>query len=190
MSANEERRFYLDKQYVDVSSFECRGRLLDIGGGGEGIIGQLLKDRVVAIDPSLEELKEAPDGPLKIVMDARELKFLDDTFDAAASFFTMMYIKCQDHEKVFKEVHRVLKPGGEFTLWDITIPEYDGGTKDIIVFYLDVNLGDRTDSTGYGTMWPGRRQDARYFTDLGMEAGFELVNQCFEGQTYCLRFKK
>jgi hypothetical protein len=37
-------------------------------------------------------MDEAPPGPLKIVMDARDLKSVDKSFATAAIFFTMMYI--------------------------------------------------------------------------------------------------
>lgn len=190
MLNNEERRFYLEKQDVDVSWYDCDGRVLDIGGGGEGIIGQLLKDKVVAIDPNIDELKEAPDGPLKIVMDSRELKFLDNSFDAVTSFFTLMYIKCCDHKKVFEEVYRVLKDGCEFTVWDVIIPEYDGGIRDIFVFHLDVNLGSNVDSTGYGTKWAGRKQDEEYFINIAGDTGFKVIDRKRDGQTYCIRFRK
>ena len=48
-------------------------------------------------------------------MDARDLQFLDNTFSAATSFFTLMYIPGSDHAKVFDEVLRVLEPGGPFS---------------------------------------------------------------------------
>lgn len=62
------------------------GGILDIGGGGEGVIGLCYGEKVVAIDLRKDELEQAPDGPLKIVMDAKELSFLEDSFDAVASF--------------------------------------------------------------------------------------------------------
>ena len=34
---------------------ELNGRILDIGGGGEGIIGRLYREQVVAIDNRQEE---------------------------------------------------------------------------------------------------------------------------------------
>lgn len=37
------------------------GSILDIGGGGEAVIGQIYKDRVTAIDNRQEELDGAPD---------------------------------------------------------------------------------------------------------------------------------
>ena len=41
---------------------ELTGSILDIGGGGEGIIGRLYGSRVTAIDNREEELDEAPDS--------------------------------------------------------------------------------------------------------------------------------
>lgn len=38
-------------------------RILDIGGGGEGIIGMRYSNRVISIDTRKDELEEAPTGP-------------------------------------------------------------------------------------------------------------------------------
>jgi ubiquinone/menaquinone biosynthesis C-methylase UbiE len=66
-----------------------------------------------------EELEEAADGPLKIVMDAREMKFLDGSFHTATAFFSLMYLnKREDQKKVLEETCRVLKPGGMMHIWD------------------------------------------------------------------------
>lgn len=54
---------------------ELQGKILDIGGGGEGIIGRVYGAQVVAIDNRQEELDEAPDGFEKILMDASRLSF-------------------------------------------------------------------------------------------------------------------
>lgn len=40
---------------------DIKGSILDIGGGGEGIIGQIYRDKVIAIDNCRQELDEAPD---------------------------------------------------------------------------------------------------------------------------------
>ena len=103
---SEDRIFFIKKQEVIIDDFDASGLVLDIGGGGEGIIGQIKGKQVVAIDPSIRELEGAPDGPLKIVMDAGDMLFLDDAFDVVTSFFTLMYIKGSEHEKVFIERSR------------------------------------------------------------------------------------
>ena len=64
------------------------GSILDIGGGGEAVIGQIYKDRVTAIDNCKEELEEAPDCCSKQLMDATELSFPDDSFDNVTFFYT------------------------------------------------------------------------------------------------------
>ena len=48
---------FLDLHKIDLSNIELKGRILDIGGGGEGIIGQLKGKQVVAIDRRESELK-------------------------------------------------------------------------------------------------------------------------------------
>ncbi|NIV40215.1 MAG: methyltransferase domain-containing protein, partial [Anaerolineae bacterium] len=96
---------FFDSQTVRVHDFESTGFILDIGGGGEGIIGLLKGQEVIALDLRKEELEEAPPGPLKIVMDAKELQFLDGAFGTATAFFSLMYLKSrEDQQKVLAEV--------------------------------------------------------------------------------------
>ena len=127
---NQQERYYtLETQNIDLDDLTVQGKILDIGGGGEGIIGQVLGDKVVAIDKSKEELEEAPEGPLKVVMDAKELKFMSDSFNSVTSFFTMMYIEKKHQRKVFEEIYRVLISEGKFKLWDTKIEKFKGGKK-------------------------------------------------------------
>ena len=89
---SEDRLYFFHRQEVVLEDFDSPGYILDIGGGGEGVIGLLKGGQVIAIDISKRELEQAPDGPLKIVMDAAELKFLDSSFPVATFFYTLMYI--------------------------------------------------------------------------------------------------
>ena len=75
---NLDRVFRIEQQTVVVKDFPAQGFILDIGGGGEGVIGQLKGAQIVAIDMFPRELEGTPAGPLKIIMDARELKFLEE----------------------------------------------------------------------------------------------------------------
>ncbi len=186
----EERLYCISRESINLKGLECVGRVLDIGGGGEGIIGRIFPDRVVAIDPLESELAEASAGPLKIIMDGRDLKFLDDSFETVTSFFTFMYIKVNDHRQIFQEIYRVLKPGGELILWDVTIPEFPGGEKDIFVLPMEIILEDGIIETTYGISWLEQRQDKEYYIGLGKQVGLKLVKEETSEQVFCLRWRK
>lgn len=93
------RIFAIKEQKVNLSNIRLEGLILDIGGGGQGVIGQFEKDKVIAIDHNKRELKEAPEGGLKIIMDAGELKFLNNTFGTVTSFF-YVYTKIRTSEDI------------------------------------------------------------------------------------------
>nr|MBN2277615.1 methyltransferase domain-containing protein [candidate division Zixibacteria bacterium] len=181
-------RHVIDRQYVELQSFGYQGRLLDIGGGGEGIIGQLLGNDIFAIDIRRSELDEAPPGPIKIVMDARCLAFPDQTFEVVTAFYSLMYMDRGDHEQVFSQIARVLKPGGIFLVWDNIIPPYRPGDKEIYMIPLEIKIDDRTIKTGYGTRWENRRQNCEYFVDLAEMAGLQYLASSSSQQNFYIRF--
>ncbi|MFX0068795.1 MAG: class I SAM-dependent methyltransferase [Promethearchaeota archaeon] len=189
----QEGVFVVGEQVIDLSNIELRGRILDIGGGGEGVIGQIGGEKVVAIDIRKSELEEAIDNgdtrSLKIVMDARELKFLEKTFDTATAFFSMMYMMPSDHGKVLQEIHRVLKTNGDFFLWDLTIPKRFDEKKDIFGIILKVTIKDRVISTGYGVRW-NREQDIEYFRNKIGNSGFRILESKSEKEIFHLKCKK
>ncbi len=187
---SEDRLFYFEKQEVIVNDFDSPGYILDIGGGGRGVIGKLKGERVIAIDPSKRELEESPVGPLKIIMDARDLQFPDGTFSTATSFFTLMYIKGTDHEKVFSEVFRVLKSGGLFLIWDAIIPQRLDEDKDIAVLPLLVKLPNEEIDAMYGVLWPEEEQDLSYYVRLAENAGFNVVAQREKDGVLFLKLRK
>ena len=190
-------KLFLNDKYLTIGPFEIdltgvkmNGRILDIGGGGEGVIGQFKGDQVVAIDPSKRELEEVPKSKaLNIVMDAKDLKFLDDTFDSVSIFFTMLYIPLNDHKKIFKEIYRVLKPNGELFLWDLIIPERKMVEKEIYVILLKIKIDQKIIDSGYGTKWE-KEQDAYFFLKLAKEVGFEVLEQKIEEDMFFIKYKK
>ncbi len=97
------------------------GSILDVGGGGEGIIGRLYAQQVVAIDNRQEELDEAPDGFQKLLMDATDLQFADGTFDNVTFFFSLMYMDAGQQALAVGQAARVLKAGGALYIWDCEI---------------------------------------------------------------------
>jgi len=161
------------KLEVAVPDFPAEGLILDIGGGGEGVIGQLKGKQVVAIDLIKRELEDAPGEPLiKIVMDARDLKFLDNTFPTTTVFFTFMYIDPKDHEKVLQEIHRVLKPGGRLLIWDVVFPKKTDERQLYVLYRLHIRLPAKEIETGYGARF-AEGQGAERWIDLAKKCGFE-----------------
>lgn len=147
------------------------GTILDIGGGGEGVIGQLYNNQVTAIDNRQDELDDAPDGPKKVLMDASNLDFDQNEFDAATSFFTMMYIPKAKHNKVFSELYRVLKPEGRLYLWD-TIIDRNIASYEVFIIHLNIKLPMKTIKTGYGVAY--KEQDMNYYAKALIEVGFKI----------------
>ena len=183
---------FSDPQEIDLRNIKLNGRILDIGGGGEGVIGQLKGSNVVAIDlrkSELEESYEAGDKEsLKIIMDAKELKFLDKTFDTITAFFSLMYVPKNDHEQIFKEIYRTLKVKGEFVLWDLIIPK-NTIKKHLFAIPITVQIKDKKIKTGYGTRW-NKEQNIKDFIALGRKVGFTVREQKQEAEYFFLRFEK
>jgi len=177
--------FLITTQSVTLSPFETTSVILDIGGGGEGIIGKLNGTQVVAIDTSERELAETRNEALKIIMDATDLKFLPNSFDVCTAFFSLMYIPKSEHSKVFEEAHRVLKDTGQFLLWDVHIPRTE--MKQFIV-PLQVHLPDETVETAYGVKW--QPQDVNHFKELAEEHQFKVVDEWSKGEVLHLKMLK
>ncbi len=126
---------------------KLNGSILDIGGGGEGVIGQLYGQQVVAIDKRQEELDEAPCVCKKLRMDATDLQFEDASFDHATSFFTLMYMDATVQWQAIRETARVLKPGGTLHIWDAEIVN---AYPDPFCVDLDIDIGEKQIHTTYG----------------------------------------
>jgi SAM-dependent methyltransferase len=167
------------KLEVAIPDFPAQGLILDIGGGGEGVIAQAKGRQVVAIDLIKRELDDAPGEPLlKIVMDARDLKFVDKSFDTTTVFFTFMYIDSADHEKVFSEIARVLRPGGRLLIWDVVFPEKKPDERQLYIMYpLHVTLASGKEiNTGYGVHF-ALGQGADHFAALAQKTGFTVLSR-------------
>ena len=79
------------------------GRILDVGGGGEGVIGRLYPKQVVAIDNDADELYEAPGDFERLLMDATEMTFPDASFDAATFFYSLMFMTADEQRAALAE---------------------------------------------------------------------------------------
>ncbi|MCL2362751.1 MAG: class I SAM-dependent methyltransferase [Defluviitaleaceae bacterium] len=177
------------KQYIDLSSIKLSGRILDIGGGGEGVISRHSGHNVIAIDRRADELAETPDIGTKIIMDACNLNFIDKYFDHITCFYTLMYMDLPEISQFLQEAYRVLKSGAKLWVWDIIIPTIK--TADVFIAQLQVKVSEeQTITTGYGVTWR-REQSLDIIKDLCENAGFiyhegnensESFSLCFQRQ--------
>lgn len=130
-----------------VPKKELKGSILDIGGGGEGVIGRLYGAQVVAIDICREELAEAPDCCEKLLMDATKMTFPDHSFDNVTSFYTLMFMDKLSQQQALCETARVLKPHGEVHIWDCKI---DSAYPSPFCIDIEVALPNARLKTTYG----------------------------------------
>lgn len=165
---------------------EITGKILDIGGGGEGVIGQLYGAQVVAIDKYKEELDEAPDGFEKILMDATDMAFPDCSFDSATFFYTLMYMNEKEQKKSILEAARVVKPGGEIRIWDCNI-----SSAFPVPFCIDVEimLPKRKICTTYG-IGKLKGQSFEGIKSMCENIGLKIEATEFDGTNFYIKCKK
>jgi ubiquinone/menaquinone biosynthesis C-methylase UbiE len=181
------RVYTYEKQELAVEDFPAPdGWILDIGGGGEGVIGRIKGSQVVAIDLYSWGMNRTPPGPLKLVMDATDLKFLDGSFGTVTSFFTLMYMNPEQQQKAMAEAFRVLKPGGRLRIWDVQLPVSPDPKKDVAMYPFKFRLPKETVETGYGTFFPKQPMDLEYYVRLGKAAGFTVEDRGITGNTFRL----
>lgn len=174
-------------QTLEVSRIETGGLILDVGGGGEGIVGRLNGKQVVAIDTREGELVDTRNEALKVVMDAADLKFLPKSFDVCTVFFSLMYIPKSIHRKVFEGIFRVLKGKGRLLIWDVRIPENVAGYKAFIV-HLKVKLPNEEVGTGYGVKW--QAQSLEYFGEMAKLTGFKATRESSKNEIVHIEMQK
>ncbi|HKE26804.1 MAG TPA: class I SAM-dependent methyltransferase [Bryobacteraceae bacterium] len=173
--AQAPARTATEREEIIIPDFASSGYILDLGGGCRGTIGRLKGEQVVAIDISMKELNEAPSGFLKILMDASDLKFPDKSFRTVTDFFALMFMKSEIHQKVFAEAYRVLAPGGEWLIWDASIPARAAGEDHSFLINLHTRLPKETIDYGYSVQRLDFNRDPAYYRALAEQAGFQIA---------------
>ena len=180
--------YQTSRQKIDISQVEFAGRVLDIGGGGEGVISRHSKDSVVAIDTRADELAETLDVGLKIIMDACNLQFLDEYFNDITCFFSLMYFDSNQIEKFFCEAHRVLKKEGFLWIWDATMPA--DCSNEVFVAQLEICISeDEVITPGYGVGW-AREHSAGFIKPFYEKAGFELLEINESSESFFIQLRR
>ena len=167
---------------------EFSGSILDMGGGGEGVIGRVYRDQVTAIDNRQEELDEAPDGPaVKLLMDATALTFPDCAFQHVTAFFSFMYMPHETQARAVSEAARVLRPSGSLHIWDADILT---AFPEPALVELEIDAAGDMVHTTYGVIDPDAGQNSAHFTALCQTAGLHLADRRDWDGVFYLRFVK
>ena len=166
---------------------DIAGRILDLGGGGEGVIGRVYGRAVTAIDICPDELEDAPGDFERICMDARRLEFPDGCFDSVTAFYFLMYLFPGDRGAVFSEAARVLKSGGRMYIWDAV---YDCAFPEPHLAELYIDAAGEKISTTYGVLGEGMGLSRDGVLRCASEAGLELAEERLAGEHFYLVFRK
>jgi ubiquinone/menaquinone biosynthesis C-methylase UbiE len=172
-------------QEIQLERLEREGIIIDIGGGGEGLVSRIEGSRVYAVDIKMDEVREARiHGPPTnwVVADGGNLPFRKNMFDIATLWFSLGYMKDWDiKRKVLKDVHRVLKEDGIVSIKAMRID----CKEEKLVFKVDYSLPDSTLSrTGYGVRG-NQNQTLDTVCTLIQEIGFTIL----ETKDFCHWFK-
>lgn len=165
---------------------ELQGSILDIGGGGEAVIGRLYGQQVTAIDILHEELDEAPDCCTKILMDARELSFPDHSFDNITAFYSLLFMLREDQEKAIMEAARVLRAEGQMHIWDAAFPS---AYPEAFEANLELDLEGSRLQTSYGIL-KMEGQSESDMIQMAKNAGLTLLQSDSAEGHFHLCFRK
>lgn len=165
---------------------ELTGSILDVGGGGEGIIGRRYGSWVTIIDHCQEELDEAPCSCPKLLMDAASLAFADASFENVTFFYSLMYMNRPVQSAALAEAVRVLKPGGRLLLWDC---EITSAYPEPFLAELDIRWAQERVCTTYGVV-KSDPQSMEDFLNLCRGNGLTLLKTETASGHFYLEFRK
>lgn len=103
------------RQFLD--SLSEPGRILDAGcGQGTPILSRVSTSATaIGVDFSRGQLRLADENvtdALLVQGDLTDLPFRDSVFDAVVAFWSVIHVPMDEHQAVFDEFTRVLRPGG------------------------------------------------------------------------------
>ncbi len=174
-------------QKITLEQIQTEGLILDIGGGGEGLVSRIGGTKVCAVDIRISEIREAqihrPPSNW-FVGDGQALCFQKNVFDVVTLWFSLGYMSAWAiKQKVLKEAHRVLGENGRLSILASRIPE----SCERLIFWGHFTFPDGTISQiGFGTRG-GQEQTLERITELLLGTGFKIrshedYNEWFEIQ--------
>ena len=187
----------MEDQYIQTKRIDIKlereydnKSILDIGGGGEGFIGQLYGKNVIAIDKRQDELEESENDAIKLVMDGAILGFTDNNFEVVTLFYSLMYMSQITREKVLSEAFRVLKSGGVIEIWDSEVPKIKQDGKNVFVAQLNVECNDKITTVGFGIGLDEDDQTFEKTKEMLNNLGLTKIYENYSKPMFRLKYRK
>lgn len=162
-------------QSINLDCIPDAHLVLDIGGGGEGLVSRIAGKRVCAIDYRISEIYEAQiHNPQShwFVADGRYLPFNERTFDLVTLWFSLGYMSTLNIKRVvLREAFRALKGNGKISILASKIDCFE----ERFIFHALFTLPDGTTSKiGYGVKGD-QNQTIESTCAILKEIGFENI---------------
>ena len=115
-----EAPFETPVQTIGLKQLPPEGLIIDIGGGGEGLVSRIERSRVCVVDINLNKIREAMiygQASQWILSDGRMLSMKEEMFNVATLWFSLGYVQDWDSKaRVLEEVARVLRQSGHISI--------------------------------------------------------------------------
>ncbi|MFW9852876.1 MAG: class I SAM-dependent methyltransferase [Candidatus Thorarchaeota archaeon] len=179
---HEERDIFNNKKELDyfIELLPKEGKILDVGcGTGYGARYMVEKGySVIGVDISVSMLeiakKNVPEAEF-IEADMTKLTFPDNSFDGIVSLYAIFHVSREKHEKLFQDLHRMLKTGG------------------ILFFCTNYNESEETDDyLGAEIFWSSYSSEKtlQMLEQIGFEIIYDALLERGEEEHYWIFAKK
>jgi ubiquinone/menaquinone biosynthesis C-methylase UbiE len=177
-------------QNINLRQLSGKGLILDIGGGGEGLVSRIEGERVCALDIRMSEIREAQihgHSSNWFVADGANLCFKDEVFDIVTLWFSLGYISDWNTKReVLEAAHRVLKKSGRLSI----MASHISGSNERFIFWATFTLPDGTRSKiGYGVKGD-QNQTLPRILELVTKVGFSQHLQEDHGEWFKVESRK
>lgn len=129
------------------------GKILEIGAGPGNEFSEFLSQRGtvtgIDVDPEVRANRWLSDA---LVFDGRKMPFADSSFDACCSNWVLEHV--QDPAAHFREVARVLRPGGVYCLRTPNLHHYVSMGAKLLPYFLHLKMANRLRSLDEGAHHP------------------------------------